>query len=283
VLNYRRYHSGRPRKNLQGRLDDVARTQTAIFADPRCSKDALELGQFALKHHLMVVMSLAYLQEETHLAQKFMRELVKMDPRVLEGEPSEFIDFMTSESIADESLNHEDVIDRVIRQLPPEYSWLSAQLDRAKATGALVRGLRSVAWNRIDRGHMQLLRAKELGVQIHPQMVLFFLSHLLSYETAFEFDKTMSLLERVTESLEMIGQGQSARSLREKYLVMRAFESYFSGNFERVPEKVVRAVTEYPKHVMNRGVLSILVRSIFRSLVAGRAERSQISVSEFHA
>lgn len=283
VLNYRRYHSGRPRKNLQGRLDDVARAQAAVFADPRCSKEALDLGALALKHHLMVVMSLAYLQEETNLAHKFTRELIEMDPRVIEGEPSEFIDFMTAESVADESLDHEAVIDRIIRQLPPEFAHLGAQLDRAKATGALVRGMRSVAWNQMDRGHAHLLRAKELGVQIHPQMVLFFLSHLLSYETAFGFEKTMNLLERATVSLEMIGQGQAAKSLREKYLVMRAFESYFSGNFERVPEKVMRAVTAYPKHVMNRGVLSIFVRSIFKSLAAGRAERSQAGVSEFHA
>lgn len=283
VLNYRRYHSGRPRKNLQGRLDDVARAQAAIFADPHCPKEALALGRSALKHHLMVVMSLAYLQEETELAQKFTRELFEMDHQVIEGEFPEFVDFMMSESIADESLDHEAVIDRIVRQLPPEFARLGAQLDRAKATGALVRGMRAVAWNEIERGDAHLLRAKELGIQIHPRMVLFFLSHLLSYETVFGFDKTMVLLERVSASLEMIGQGQSARSLREKYLVMRAFESYFAGNFGHVPKKVARAVTEYPKHMMNRGVLSIFVRSIFKSLTAGKAKRSQVDISNLHA
>lgn len=283
VLNYRRYHSGRPRKNLQGRLDDVARAQAAIFADPRCTGEVLNLGALALKHHLMAVMSLAYLQEETQLAQKFTRELVEMDPKVIEGEPSEFIDFMTLESIADESLNHETNLDRVICQLPPEFAGLGAQLERAKAAGALLRGLRAVTWNGIDRGHAHLLRAKELKLELHPQLILFLVSHLLSYENEFGFDETMNMLERVTASLEMIGQGQSTKSLREQYLVMRAFESYFSGNFGRVPGKVVRAVVEYPKHVMNRGVLSIFVRSILKSLKADKAVRSRAGVSHLQA
>lgn len=276
VLNYRRYHSGRPRKNLQGRLDDVARAQAAIFADPRCSKDVLDLGAMAIKHHLMVVMSLAYLQEETQLAQKFTRELIELDPNVIEGKPSEFIDFMTRESIADESLDHEAMLDRVIRQLPPELANLGARLETAKAVGALLRGLRSIAWNGIERGRAQLLRARELGVEIPPQLVLFLLSNLLSYESEFGFEEATRVLERVTLHLKMIGQTIPAKNLREHYFAMRAFESYYSGNFRRVPGRVVRAMTEHPKHVMNRGVWSIFVRSLFKSLLTREIARSNM-------
>jgi hypothetical protein len=276
VLNYRRYHTARPRKNLQARLDDVARAQAAIFADPRCSKEVLDLGAMALKHHLMVVMSLAYLQEETELAQKFTRELIEMDPNVIEGEPSEFIEFMTAECIVDKHLDHEANLDRVVRQLPPEFARLRPQLERAKAVGALLRGLQAVTWNETDGARAYLLRAKELGVTIHPRLVLYFLSNLLSYENEFGYDEATRLLERGTVSLEMIGQGASAKSLREHYFAMRAFESYFSGNFRRVPGRVVQAVTEYPKHAMNRGVWSIFVRSLFKSLMARETGHSNV-------
>jgi glycosyltransferase involved in cell wall biosynthesis len=43
VLNSRRYHSGRGRRNLARRRDDVARALDAVFADPRCPPEALAI------------------------------------------------------------------------------------------------------------------------------------------------------------------------------------------------------------------------------------------------
>ncbi|MCC6300301.1 MAG: glycosyltransferase [Anaerolineales bacterium] len=283
ALNYRRYHSGRPRKNLQGRVDDVRRAQAAIYSDPRCPTEARDLGALAIKLHLKAVMSLAYLQEETHLAQKFTRELVELDPQVMMGEPCEFVNFITLECIADENLDHEEMLDRVARQLPAEFATIHPQLEIAKATGALLRGLRAATWNGVELSRVHLARAKELKAVVHPQLILFLVPLLLSYENEFGFDKTIYLLERVTASFAIIEQGQSARSLREQYLVMRAFESYFAGKFERVPKKVMRVVTEFPRHVMNRGMLSIFVRSIAKSLQANKTAPSPSQGSRVQA
>ena len=103
ALNYRRYHSGRGRKNLPGRLNDVAQALEQVFADPRCPDDVLAFRGTAIKHHLMVIVSLALIQEETSLGQKYARELVQVDPSVLEGNPCELVDFLLTESIADEN------------------------------------------------------------------------------------------------------------------------------------------------------------------------------------
>ena len=121
VLNYRRYHSGRGRKNLEGRLNDVERTLNAIFADPRCPADAKALEQKAIKHHMMVIVSLALMQNETVITQKYLRKLVELDPAVVEGDPCELVEFLLSELITDDSADHEAMLKNMFAQLPQDF------------------------------------------------------------------------------------------------------------------------------------------------------------------
>lgn len=85
ALNYRRYHSGRGRRNLAGRLADVSGVLEAVFADPRCPDHVRAARDTALKVHLMDIVSLSLRQEETALAQHSVRRLVRMDPTMLQG------------------------------------------------------------------------------------------------------------------------------------------------------------------------------------------------------
>ena len=80
ALNYRRYHSGRERKNLRGRLNDISGVLKSIFADPRCPEDVRAISGTAMKSHMMALMSLALIQGETQLAHELIHELIGMDP-----------------------------------------------------------------------------------------------------------------------------------------------------------------------------------------------------------
>jgi hypothetical protein len=53
--------------------------------------------------------------------------------------------------------------------------------------------------------------------------------------------------------------------------VNRAFRNYYSGEYEYVPGDVVKAVTRNFKYLLNKGVLSILFRSLlWRTKLTGR-------------
>lgn len=264
ALNYRRYHSGRGRRNLPGRIGDVEQVQAAILADPRCPQEVRDLGRMAIKHHLMVVVSLALIQNETELAHKYARELVELDPSVTEGKPCELVDFLLSECIADESVDHEELLKRVFSQLPDELSYLSSQYEWAVARGWLWKGIRAVLWGREADGRAHFARAVEWKAGLDDALMQLATYHLLGYEKEFGTDAVIRALSALSPLINQVA-GRGGDRLEASYLVNRAFERYRSGKYGKVPGMVLRACGKDPSYLMNRGVLSIFLRSMART------------------
>ncbi len=262
ALNYRRYHSGRHKKNLPCRLDDVARSLKATFSDPRCPDEVLALRDTAIKHHLMVLVSVAFIKEETDLGQEYVRDLAQVAPSILQGQPCELVDFLLRESIADESIDHQVLLKRILAQLPPELAWLDSQYDWAVARGYLLKGTRAIMWGRPEdgRGHME--QAARLGAEIDEGFLQELTYQLLSYGTEFGHEVTQEVIQDLAPYLNKIRPGIGPGRLKGGYWVNRAFQSYQAGEYDRVPGQVVRAVASDPKYLTNRGVLTVLLRSM---------------------
>jgi hypothetical protein len=62
--------------------------------------------------------------------------------------------------------------------------------------------------------------------------------------------------------LEKLGGRASVRKLLGCFSVNQAFESYRAGEYASVPGRIVPAIANDPKYLVNRGVLSIFFRSI---------------------
>jgi hypothetical protein len=262
ALNYRRYHSGRGRKNLPGRLNDVERALEAVFADPRCPQATLALHGTAIKHHLMVIVSLALMQGQTEFGQECVRRLVAIDPSVVDGYPGELLSFLLMESIADETVDHAALLREMLVQLPPELAWLSARYDWAVGQGYLWKGTRAVLWNRPQAGAAHFARAGELCAEIDNPFIGFVTQHLLNYAQEFGAEAAASAIDRLMPHFAQIGGRRSANRLRARYLVNRAFQAYRAGDYTEVPGEVVRGVASDPSYLGNRGLISILVRSL---------------------
>jgi hypothetical protein len=243
-------------------LDDVARSLKTTFSDPRCPDEVLALRDIAIKHHLMVLVSLAFMQEETDLGQKYVRELAQVDPSTVQGEPCELVDFLLRESIADESIDHQALLKRILAQLPPELAWLDAQYDWAVAHGYLLKGTRAVIWGRPEDGRSHFARAVELRAEVDESFMQSLAHQLLAYENEFGTEVTRAVVRELAPYITQVGGRRSARRLKGCYSVNQAFQSFHAGDYERVPGDVIQAVTNDPSYLMNRGVLSILVRSI---------------------
>lgn len=265
ALNYRRYHSGRGRKNLPGRIGDVEQVQAAVFADPRCPQEVRDLGRMAIKHHLMVIVSLALIQNETELAHKYVRELVALDPSVVQGKPCELVDFLHSECIADESVDHEALLRQVFDQFPPELSALYAQYDWAVSRGWLWRGIRAVIWGREADGRAHFSRAVERGADLDESLMQLTTYHLLGYETEFGTEAVMRALSALSPLINQVA-GRGGDRLEASYLINRAFDGYRGGAYKRIPAMVMRAWKKDPSYLGNRGVLSIFLRSMAKNL-----------------
>jgi len=263
ALNYRRYHSGRGRKNLEGRLNDVGRTLSAVLADPRCPVDARAVGHKTIKHHMMVIVSLALMQNETIIAQKYLHELTELDPTITEGDPSELVEFLLSELITDDSVDHEVMLKNMFAQLPEDFFHLSGQYDWAVQRGYLWKGIRAVMWDRQEDGRAYFKRAAELQAVVDEPLMQLTTYHLLGYEHERGSDATLDVLAKLRPFLNQLA-ARGGDKLEGSYLVNRAFENYRKGEYKQVPGKVLRAWMRDFSYLMNRGVLSIFVRSMLK-------------------
>jgi hypothetical protein len=266
ALNYRSYHAGRGRKNLEGRLHDVERVLAAVLADPRCPAEARAIGQTAIKHHMMVIVSLALMQNETEVAHRYIAELAKLAPSVFEGQPCELVDFLLSELITDDSIDHESKLQQMFYQFPPGFAALSQQYDWAAKRGYLWKGIRAVIWDRLDAARAYFARAAELQAAADESLLQLTTHHLLGYENEFGSERVLEVLSNLQPYLNQVAK-RGGDKLKGSYLVNRAFESYRSGGYKQVPGRVLQAWRSDPSYLTNRGVLSIFLRSLVKAAV----------------
>lgn len=264
VLNFRRYHSGRGRKNLPGRIDDVKRAQAAVFADPRCPEETRALKPLAIKHHLMVIVSLALIQDEAGLSTKYIKELVDLDPSVIQGSPCELVEFMLWESIADNSVDHETLLGRIFSRLPGEIGLSPGQFQWAVSRGWLWKALRAMIWGRVEEGRMNFEHAVRQQAVIDENLIQLTTHHLLACNNAWGSAAAVKALKEIEPYFEKLSKHAGDR-LAGSYHINRAFEKYHLGENRGVPGLVLEALGNNPAYIANRGVISVFLRSLIGS------------------
>ena len=266
ALNYRRFHSGRILKNLRGCVEDTIRPLDAIFADPRCPADVLAHRDLAYSTHYLLWSAIAFIQHETEFGQELCRKAVALNPAYLQGDPHELIETLIAYSIADESLDHEAILLQALEQLPPEMAWPVERRGWAVARGFLLRGTRTLIWEQPERARQHFARVLELNEDVVDEHYLGVLAaQILSYEREFGSDAAQEVLDRLALALKRLRSDSGARQLKAQYAVIQAFQQYRAQNYRPVPKRVLSAFTNNPANITNRGLLSILVRSLVKS------------------
>lgn len=263
ALNYRRYHSGRHYSKISVRCQAELTAQERIFADPRCPAEVKALRHTAFSNTYRIWAYYALFQEETILGQEFLRETVRLEPVNLKGTPPELVNFLLTCSIDDENEDHATILRRIFDQLPPEMSHLSGYYSWAVARGYLLKGFRAVMWDRPEDGRKHFEQAVGIGVEFDESLVNRLAQSLLNYETEFGDAPTQNKIQALTPHLVKLGRRAAVRQLIGCYGVNRAFQSYHAGEYANVPKRIIPAIANNPKYLVNRGVLSIVLRSIF--------------------
>lgn len=267
ALNYRRYHSGRPRKKLSCRLDDYTRALDTIFNDLSCPQDVKALRSDAYASHYLEVAYYALLQGEINLGQEIIRKVIRLDPTLLEGNPSRLVDYFVDNVIKDENRNHEKLLRQMISHLPFEIAEFSEQTNWAVGRGYILRGTRAIMWNRIEVGQDHFARAKSLGAQIDEAFLRQLVAQLLNYEAEFGPEATEEVIQRLSPFLNWVGKPASARWLKGCYSANKGLRSFKAGEYSIVPGNVLRAAIYDPAYLLNRGLLSIMSRSLLHSII----------------
>jgi glycosyltransferase involved in cell wall biosynthesis len=261
ALNYRRFHSGRWIRDLAGGCQSEIYAQDKIFADPRCPASVRALAGIAHANIYLIWAYRAFAQEETALGQEFLGNAVRGKPSIIEGVPCELVNFFLTCSLDDDSLNHAALLKQIFAQLPPELSRLAAQYDWAVARGFAIKGARAVMWDRPEDGRRYFEQAVERGAQFDESFMSLVTQYLIDYETEFGESAAQKKLRALSPYLEKLGGRASVRKLVGCYAVNRAFQSYRAGEYSQVPARIIPAVANEPRYLLNRGVLAVLLRS----------------------
>ena len=130
-----------------------------------------------------------------------------------------------------------------------------------------MRGTREVIWDRSDAGRDHFVRAKSLGARIDESYINQMVVQLLNFEAEFGPEPTDEVLQRLSTYLNWVGKSSNARWLRGSYYFNRGLKSFRAEEYSLVPGSFLRSAKNYPEYLSNRGFLSILSRSLLKSII----------------
>ncbi len=261
-LNYRSYHAQRMLSNLPLRCRSERACQEIILSDPRCPAEVRALRSEAFKNSYLIWAYFAVVQEEYETARTFLCEAIRQKPALLDGHPCELVVELADFSVQDHTRDHEALLDAFFAHLPPEAAGAAGQKSWALARSSLLKGFQALLWNRQAEGERLLCRASSLGLVLDAPIIGKLTYELLNYEAAMGREAAERARSMIIPFLEKIGGAPAGREFQATYLVNRAFENNRRQQFRAVPPDAVQAIAYQPRLLMNRGVISILVRSL---------------------
>ena len=265
VLSYRRVHLDRAFKNLPAKLDAMFRALETAFSDPRCTPEVLALRDGAYGRDYLVWGYQAAFQGETALANFYFNEAMRLNPALLENDGIRLVRFIVHAAIADGG-EHEEKIKNVINQIPMDKRWIKHSQDWAIAYGYLMRGARDVFWGRSENGRRYFQKATGQREGIDDEFLRYWSEQILNYGMEYGPKRAMIVLLDLDHHLREIGEYWHSRTMKAYFYLNQAFQSYKSGEYSKVPRQAFLAINNNPKHLMNRGVMSITLRSILKNL-----------------
>jgi len=265
VLNYRRYHAGRVYKNLEVICQDERDAQDKIFFDGRCPQKVKALRNQAHVNMYLYFICLAFAQNETSLGQKFITETIRLDPNAVAGSPCPLVESFLVNSIDDENKDHVEVLDTFFNQLPPEIDHLTEQMNWAVARGYFDKAVSSIIWGKLDMGNELLFRLAGISFGADDTFLQSLAYHLKNYKREFGSEATNKVLLKLERLMKKNGIFSNLRRLRGNYIINDAFHAYHNDRFSAVPFSILIAISYDFRHLTNRGVISIFLRSIFRA------------------
>lgn len=264
VLNYRRYESGRVFTALHDKCESELTCQNIVFDDPRCPPKTKNIRDIAAANIRLMWAYVALIQEETELGQQLILDSVKANPSLLKNKPNELTNFILIYSIDEETLNHEILLKRIRSQLPPE---IDSHFDRqVAAQGYLLKGIRAVMWDRESQGNIYLDKAIKLNAKVDRLILETTVLQLMAYKSFYGKTKTKKLKNQLELCFERCNGKNGARLFRGFYSHYHAIENYKCKRYRQAINNALWALYFTPKRTVNRGLLSIIVKSSFRLL-----------------
>jgi glycosyltransferase involved in cell wall biosynthesis len=282
VLNYRRYHAGRRSSRIAEHCESERRAQETILADPRCPAEVAAQRPVAFANRYAGYSYVAFAQDESKLGVRLLREAVRLNAALLEGTPCELLRSFVETTVADTSDDHERSLSRILQQAPADMPQVREQVGWAVAHGHLVKGARAALWGSQADADVHGARARALGAAIDDAFLGRLSFQLAAFEMACGNEATIGASQRLSGWLSGFGDVRRWSRVWGRYQIDKAFSSHAEGKPAEARRHALQGIASEPGYLLNRGVLSVLGRSLLRwparhggtSLRAASASRS---------
>jgi hypothetical protein len=262
VLNYRRYHSGRIYADLATHCKGELTAQEKILSDPRCAADVVAQRDVAFANTYLMWSFIALKQGDFSLGTRYILEAVGLNGSLLGRHPCQLLEFLVGTSVTDIHEDHASTLARIMGHLPDQLAALRMHLTWAVARGHLIKGSRLALWNSIEEAAAHFSAARDLGGAFDEAFEGRLAYQLATYELACGAAAAEAAVDRLAFCLGRVGLSKAARRIRARYLVNKGFRNYRNGARPKVIRHVTKALATDPRYLLNRGVLSILGRSL---------------------
>ena len=262
VLHHRCYHARRNVKNLEKNCKDELTCQEIIFSDPRCPTEVLNLRPLANAIIEGMWANVAFAQNETELGRKFLWNIAQYNPFAFAGMPSAYMKFMMGYCVDDESYDYETLLDQLISQLPAQVPGILPNYLWAVSRGNFIRGVRAAIWNRPEDAKRYFARTVELKFEMDEEAIQQVTHELLGYELCYGAEAALDMLSRLSSSLEAVTGKRSASWLKGSYFLNIAKQDSTGDKNGITPGTILGAIASHPKYLLNRGMLSTLIKSM---------------------
>lgn len=271
ALNYRRYHLNRTRRNMRKRKVEYDMVMNRVAQDPRCPESVKALLNKAISRRTLNLAFVSFSYEDTEFGQELLREVVQREPALAAGVPAELVDFMVIRGINNGAEKHAELLKTIFDQFPAELSYLNSQYDWAVKQGCLMRGARAIIWGNHAESKANLDEAYRMNAEIDQTFSRKLLVQLKDLEEVIGADAYRQAVRDLFPAMKRFDKHSRLRTLEGQLSAAKAFNNYYQKNYRGVQKNIVNAIKNDPAQFLNRGNLSIFVRSTIK-LLSGASE-----------
>ena len=264
-LNFRRFHANRIKKNLPCRLKDYIKALDILFNDPRYNNNNKNLIRQSYANRYLEVACWALGQENYEFGNDLLAEIRVLDSSFFFGQPSKIVSELIKHSIRDINQDHKQILLKVFSNLPSQFDHLKSQQNLAISLGYLRKGSNVFIWNDCEKGKKLLLNAESENIKIDKSYLSYLSNEILSFAYEFGYDEANHILNKLIPYIESPGHRSSSQYLKSHFAVNVAFRQFQEKHYKNVPKKVIEAFTNDPTLITNKGLNSILLKSLFRN------------------
>jgi len=266
VLNYRRFYQNRKFGNLEKLCKEEMAARQLVFSDPRCPPVVLEMRNASFANNYLAFANFAFAQNETALGRQFVTHALELNPGFVEGDPPQLLKSFALNSLIDDSFPHESIIGQIFEQLPENLKNLDEYRDWAVAHRYFIFGVKDLILGKPAQGKSQILKGLAYGLCLTPAHLGFITQLMIDHWIAVGPQNTTLLIAEICDILAENGEKQFASRLKAEIALNFAFKYFERSEYDRVLGEIMKAVWNQPRFLVNRGAISLFLRSLVNTL-----------------